>query len=349
MNGKSDMLGVFHELPDELLSAAPTDLARILGGPALIHLAGARRPALFVSVMLHGNETTGFSAIQRIFRQYADASGHIRLPRDLSVFIGNVVAGEHNRRRLDDQPDYNRVWPGTREDETPEHAMMAQIVAEMRRRGTFASIDIHNNTGRNPLYACLNRTDPAAMHLACLFSRTQVYFTEPKGVQSLAFSQFCPAITVECGHSGQPEGIERAARLVDAALHLDHWPEAPPSPHDYDLYHTIAVVKVAPGTSIGFGESQAELALPLTLEYWNFRKLEPGTAFARQRRGCEQGLLLQVTDKTGRPATEEFLYCREGTIHLRRPVVPSMLTPDQTIIAQDCLCYFMEPMGPLHA
>ena len=54
------------------------------------------------------------------------------LPRALSVLVGNTRAAAEGFRRLDDQPDYNRVWPGAHTAGTPEHEMARQVVALMR-------------------------------------------------------------------------------------------------------------------------------------------------------------------------------------------------------------------------
>lgn len=60
---------------------------------------------LFVSMLLHGNETTGLLAVQRLLDKYRDQP----LPRALSVFVGNVEAARLGLRRLEGQPDYNRI------------------------------------------------------------------------------------------------------------------------------------------------------------------------------------------------------------------------------------------------
>ena len=105
-------------------------------------------------------------------------------------------------RHLDGQPDYNRVWPGSETDGTAEHALMRDVMQRMADREIFASIDVHNNTGLNPHYACVNVIDNRFLHLAALFSRTVVYFLRPLGVQSMALAKLCPAVT------GTMSGIE---------------------------------------------------------------------------------------------------------------------------------------------
>ena len=146
------MLNILDQIPAGLLDARPEQLEDLLGKPTLIHLPGRREEPLFLSTLLHGNEPTGFLAIQQLLKQYQNKT----LPRSLSIFLGNLPAAKQNLRRLDNQPDYNRIWPGTEEPESAETRLMQQVVDEMIQRRVFASVDVHNNTGLNPHYACVN-------------------------------------------------------------------------------------------------------------------------------------------------------------------------------------------------
>lgn len=334
------MLNILEHIPDGFLQASARDLHQVLPAPTLIHLAGRKPEPLFVSALLHGNEDTGLKAIQSVISRYAETG----LPRTLSVFVGNVQAAAVGQRRLDGQPDYNRVWPG--HDATPEIAaspecrMMEHIVDAMRERGVFASIDIHNNTGLNPHYGCVNALRPEYLHLASLFSRTIVYFLRPLGVQSAAFTKICPAVTVECGKPGDPAAEAHAARFVDAALHLDHFPQKPPPASDFNLFHTVATVKVCEQRSFGFGDAAADLQLDPQLEQLNFRELDAGARFGRIRSDSSMPLLALAED--GSNVTTNYFAVRNGELLLCRSAMPSMLTLDERVIRQDCLCYLME-------
>ena len=196
------MLTIINGLPEGLLDLESRQLANVLKGPTLLHLEGRRDETLFVSVLLHGNEPTGWEAIRRLLKEYDAGGGDKPLPRNLSLFIGNVQAAQSGLRRLDGQPDYNRVWPGGEQTDTPEGAMIQLVVDTMTQRNLFASIDIHNNTGINPHYGCINVVDNRFLRLALLFSRLVIYFIRPAGVQSLAMARHCPAVTIEAGKVG---------------------------------------------------------------------------------------------------------------------------------------------------
>ena len=330
------MLTELNTIPDGLLSLPVGRLHEMLNGPTLIHLSGRHPEPLFVSVLLHGNEDTGWEAMRVLLQDYEGKE----LPRALSLLIGNVDAGKVGARHLDGQPDYNRIWKG---NGTEEHRMAQRVLEIMRERKVFASIDIHNNTGLNPHYACINVLAQPFLHLATLFSRTIVYFTKPDAVQSRAFSQLCPAVTVECGKAGESHNTEHARRFVEGALHLAHFPEHVLPPGDYDLYHTVAIVKVPQDTRFSFTDEDADLLFPSDLDHMNFRELPARTQLARI--GVE-GARLEAWDESGVDVAERYFEQDNGQLYTRLPVMPSMLTLNEEVIRQDCLCYLMERLPP---
>jgi len=187
---------ILDTLPRGFLDCSARDLGHLLDGPTLIELAGERRPPLFVSILLHGNEDSGLGAVQRVIRSYRDRP----LPRSLMLLVGNVEAASKGLRRLDGQPDYNRVWPGTPDHgDTAEARIMAQVHFLAVDRRAIAAIDFHNNSGRNPHYSVVCNLDARALGLAALFSRRAVLFRGIPGTQTASFTGLVPAITAECG------------------------------------------------------------------------------------------------------------------------------------------------------
>ncbi|MEX0731021.1 MAG: M14 family metallopeptidase [Aquisalimonadaceae bacterium] len=322
--------------PDGFLTVPITGLRDLLGGPSLIEIPGRRDPPLFLSVLLHGNETTGFLALQQVLRHYRNTG----LPRGVTVFVGNVDAAVHGVRRLDGQPDYNRIWPGGDDTDTHEGRIAAEVLERMQRRGVFASVDIHNNTGVNPYYGCINRPDRGYLALASLFSRVVVYFTRPRGVQSLAFAAFCPAVTVECGRPGLQAGVDHAASFLDAVLHLADIPEHPAT-DNIGLYHTVATVRIPEPQHFGFGEVVDGIGFFEDLDQLNFRELPTGTALGRYQ---GRTVPLLVEDAEGMDVSAHYFAVRGGELITARRLMLSMLTRDERVIRQDCLCYVMEEM-----
>lgn len=335
----TELLNERDDLPVPLLETDATGLHDALGGPTLFHLPGRREPALFVSVLMHGNETSGWDAVRRLLHDCLTSEGY-DLPRSLSLFVGNTAAAAQNLRHLPEQPDYNRVWPGCETKGTPEHALMREVMSRMADREIFASVDVHNNTGVNPHYACVNVLEHQSLHLASLFGRTVVYFIRPRGVASMAMAALGPSVTLECGKVGQQHGVDHALEYLHACIHLSEIPSHPVPAHDIDLYHTVAVVRVADGHSFGFGDRSQPINFPLHLDTMNFRELAPGTLIAE----CDSGMAypLDARNEQDKSVAQRYFAMEEDRLITRVPVMPSMLTCDPEVIRQDCLCYLME-------
>jgi len=327
-----------HELPADVLDIEPDQLHKLIPRPTLLHLPGRQHQPLFVSILLHGNEITGLLALQQVLRKYQGRE----LPRALSVFFGNTDAVRAGVRRLPDQPDYNRSWPGTIAPASAETQLMKTVWDEMRSRQPFASVDLHNNTGLNPHYACVNVLQSEFLQLASLFGRTVVFFQTPKGTQSAAMARLCPAVTLECGKPGEAHGVEHAAEFVDACLHLTEIPRHPVAEADLHLFHTVAQVRIPADLTFTFGDEPADLNLMPDLERMNFREMPAGTVLGTLNEKATPRLIA-VNDEGANVEQDYFTY-EAGELRLRRNVMPSMLTLDSAVIRQDCLCYLMERM-----
>jgi len=336
------MLSELNKLPSGLLELAAPELIKKLKGPTLIHLPGREQTTVFLSVLLHGNEPTGWEAVRRLLGEYVPGGGNKELPKNLSIFIGNIKAANKGLRRLDGQADFNRVWPGGNM-ESPETVMMQQVVDIMQKRNLFASIDIHNNTGINPHYGCINVIDNRFLRLALLFSRTVIYFTRPLGVQSLAFAKHCPAVTIEAGKVGDESGITHARNFIDDCLHLHELSAGPLHHEAVDLYHTVATVKIPPEVSFGFDNEERIIQFDVGLEKFNFSELAAGTVWG-ELFGNQVPLL--VKSENGNLVTDKYFANIDGKLTNKVPIMPSMLTIDKRVIEQDCLCYLMERYSP---
>jgi len=330
-------LQIFDYLPPGFLNCNAKNLHQIISGPSLIHLKGKNENPLFVSILQHGNETVGLYAVQQLLKAYQEIS----LPRSLSIFVANVDAARGAVRRLDRQPDYNRMWIDEGQPiEYPEARIMQQVVLEMKARKPFASIDLHSNTGLNPHYACINKLDNCFYHLATLFSKTVVYFIRPIGVQSAAFAKFCPSVTLECGALEDQAGIEHAFEYLDACMQLCSIPDTTMAADSMDLFHTVATVKVPKEFSFSFSDSIEDIYFNPDLEKYNFKEVEANAPFAITHPDKEVGL--NVFNEAGDNVFEAFFTSQNNEIRLRKTIMPSMITLNEKIIKQDCLCYLME-------
>jgi len=134
--------------------------------------------------------------------------------------------------------------------------------------------------------------------------------------------------------------VEHAAEYLDACLHLAQHPRNPIAHGDIDLFHTVAIVKVPPEVSFGFGCENRDLCLLDDLERLNFRELPSGTSFGRA--GSIVDIPFDVRNEEDFNVGEHYFELDQAEIKTLKALMPSMLTRDETVIRQDCLCYLME-------
>jgi len=328
---------ILDHLPGDLLNCPANRLHEVLDGPTLVHLPGRRPRPLFVCVLQHGNEISGWEAIRRLLKgRYARDP----LPRSLILMVANVAAAGRNRRYLSNQPDFNRCWPGSDIESSPFHRLFARITEYVRAQKPLASIDIHNNTGENPHYAAINRIEPAHLRLASLFSRTVLYFTQPRGVQSMAFGEFCPAVTLECGPPSRLDGADHALSFLSSILNTEELGRRPPSPEDIELFQMVATVHLPPAHSFSFAPDGSDIVLRPDLDMLNFHELPPGTRLGHVNAPIDRALLVSRHEEID--ASTDWFSVDNGDILTCRPMMPAMLTTDERVIRQDCLCHLME-------
>jgi len=321
----------------ELLACEADELHEHLGGPTLLRLAGENQPALFVSVLLHGNETSGWDGLRHYLKQQPT------LKRDLTVFIGNTEAAAQGLRSLPSQPDFNRIW---RDAEGTGAAVAAAVEGAIADQSFFASVDLHNNTGHNPYYSVVTDLDKHNLGLAYLFSDKAVYVQEPDTVLTRVFTGRCPAVALEVGPVGDPRCAERVTDYIERCMALDEVPEA--EPEVFSLFRTRVRVHVREDIAFRFEgddvnpEGQAPLTLTGGVEAVNFHELSRGSVFGSS--DFELGRVLQVLDADHQDVTGAFFEQEGKEILLKESVVPAMYTTDPYVVRQDCLCYFMERM-----
>ena len=326
-------------LPAGLLEAEAHRLAELLGGPTLLRIKGAGSAGLhgagaaplFVSVLLHGNETSGWEGLRRFLRTQPN------LPCDLLIFIGNVAAAAAvGRRTLPGQTDFNRIW-------RPAQGVAADLLAGIGAQPLRAVVDLHNNTGRTPHYAVLTDLSQGSLGLARLFAGIGVYLEKPASVLTRAFAGQAPCVALELGQVGDPQAADRAANFISTLLDLE---EPPQGAGDLRLYRALARVHPPEGAAFGFTATTGEnldLILDGDLQASNFHPLPAGTAFGLTRNGA----CLRVLDNKRQEVTEHFLEIRDGRILTTRTLIPAMFTADADMVRQDCLCYLMAPAATM--
>ncbi len=332
-------LTIRHDIPDAFLDISYRDIQKVFDTPTLVHLKGEKSPALFISILLHGNEFSGLMIMQEILKKYKETQGYA-LPRSIWLFIGNVRAASQGLRRLDHELDFNRAWPGTTEPDAPTSKLISEVMEKITEDALFTAIDLHNNTGKNPPYGCISVVNEKNKYLSSFFNHIAMVFHTPKGVSTMAFDDICPAITLECSTPGNQIGIEKAVALIDDLMHMDHFPDKPLPSHDLQLVKNSAVLKIAENVNFGFENEDGDFDLTLVENFdrHNFTRLESSEVFAHTT--LDKPIIARLED--GTDVTEALIRNHGGAISLKKPLMPAMITLDKRIIAQDCLCYLLE-------
>lgn len=326
-------LSITSELPDGFHDVEVNEILQVFPTPTLIRLEGKNKQPLFVAILLHGNEYSGLKTMQALLKSYSAG-----LPRSLYLLVGNVFAAAAGKRVLTGQTDYNRCWPGTDMAANHETRMMQQVVDIVTTKPLFAAIDLHNNSGLNPHYACITDATQENCHIAAMFNHIGLVFRSPVGVSTMAFDGICPAATLECGRPGEQAGISHAVELVDALLHMDHFPQRRVGGHDLQLLQSFATLKIRPQVSFDFNSStQSDITFDDNFERMNFTEFGPQDIFAHTR--VENPL--SATNQYGADVTDDIIRVENGKVYLNDSFMPAMITMDKAIVRQDCLCHLL--------
>ena len=159
-------------------------------------------------------------------------------------------------------------------------------------------------------------------------------------MQSLAFAELCPAVTLECGQPGDAMGIQITTKFVDNILQLESLEPVADIEKNIDLYHTVGVIKVPEQYDFSFDETKTDIEFIKGIESLNFEEIPEDTLLARLNNKLEKPLT--VMDEDGNDIFDRYFVIKDDGIYTRLKLVPAMLTTDKNIVKQDCLCYLME-------
>jgi hypothetical protein len=327
-------------LPERLPPDAP-DFLRLLGGPALLRLAGRDGSRTrVVSTLLHGNEPSGLRALLRYLR-----AGHVPAV-DTLLFVGAVdTALAHpafGHRTLPGARDLNRCWrpPWT----GAEGALARAVLDALHAARPECLVDVHNNTGHNPVYGVAFRVGHAELSLVSLFGERIVHTPIELGTLVEATISSFPSVTIECGRAGDPAADEAAWRGLCRYLDWERIDFAKPLV-PVTCFEAPVRIEVRPGVRLVFGErrGEAEVTISSDIDRHNFERLEAGTPFGWLREDADWPFRARGHD--GADRSRELLLVEDGVLRARRSFVPIMMTTDPRIALSDCLFYAVQPAG----
>ena len=358
-------------LPKEVAALSAEELLGALGGPTLFDLRRSGEPPLFVSTLLHGNETSGWDAVRRI------AGRGEAYEFSWMLFLGNVEAAAQGARSLPGQGDFNRIWnvddeaDGSASNARPSGAWEGRMpspqarasspqrkagVSSAPKEGRMSSPptdvwqeDSHARPAEAQMANAVTQAAQAAQPFFAVDVHNNSGHNPPYSVITAldettlaAAAAFSPLAI----HARQPAGVQtrRFARFCPAVTIETGQPEDPESAERAEEYLLRCLRGGEPPAAEHSRLSLYENTVRVTvrgdvephpgLERLNFGVAAPGQCIAHR------GELL-AQDSLGRNVTDRYLEADGTATRLKRSVTLSMYTSDVAIARQDCLCYFM--------
>ena len=313
---------------------------RQLGGPTLLLVPGRDRSRTRIAAtLLHGNEPSGLRAMHRWLA--SDPMPAV----DALLFIGAVGTAlarpPFSHRSLPGRRDLNRCWLPPFEG--PEGVLARSVLDALRTTRAEALVDIHNNSGHNPVYGVAPRAGLAETALASLFADRLVHTTIELGTLVEATQGDFPSVTLECGRSGDIVADDRAfaglARFLGRET-LDL------STLDQPVSLLVDPVRVCVGDGVGldFGDSPIsgiDFTVSRDVDRHNFELLAPGTAIGWV--GDRDIWPIRAECAQGRDRSRELFRIRERELVTRTSLIPVMMTTDRNSALTDCLFYAVQP------
>ena len=320
-------------LDPTLLDLNATQLLGPLDGPTLFDLSSSNAPPAFISVLLHGNETSGWDGIRSVLSKRIQQG--VALP-SLLLLVGNVAAAAQGARYLDDQVDFNRIWDG---GEGEQIQWADKVFDYVKQRQPHFAADMHNNSGPNPPFSIIANTYAETLEAARAYGPLSILARQPHGNLTRRFSQICTSISCELGMASDLQSAHRAESYINAIF--NGFESNEDTEQEFKLHRNDVRVIVDHN-----GGRASPLDVPVldpVLDKFNFEWVGSGTVLAKLE---SHHRALRAVDADHRDVSNEYLHhdYRRGDIRLARDVVISMYTRDPLLALQDCVCYFLEPV-----
>lgn len=301
--------------------------------PTLFFVDNKQEKTVLVSGLLHGNEPSGFRAIVAWMKK----TKQVKLPFNILFMIGNVKAATENglfgQRFLSSQQDFNRIW---NDDNT--HELKTALDNALQTTNVIGGVDLHNNSGKNPVYAVVASMNKASVEIAEFLTdkvlyfgaatNTLVSFLERKGAQFVA---------VECGKCFTKEADNTAMKTVEKVFEFfkKKLNGEKIRTKKATLFCNITEVKVKPNCSVAVG-SEADFSVRKDIEDLNFVEAPEGTVLGLTK---GKALPLEIL-KDGTDVSSEWFNVDKGKVVMKRKGVILMATTNVDNIKKSCLLYF---------
>ncbi|EWH11917.1 hypothetical protein DS2_01998 [Catenovulum agarivorans DS-2] len=317
-------------LPDD-----PTDWLLSLHGPTVIDMQGLiNTRTRVVSVLVHGNEPSGFIALHRFLLSKVIPMTNVRF------IISSVEAAQQSpvfsNRYFDDKHDLNRCFNLDNSDALVNQraGSILQAINEVKPE---AVIDMHNTSGASPSFCVATRIDMQVQALASFFCQTMIYTRLNLG--ALMEQNFnCPIVTVECGGAQDQQAHEVAYQGVHEFLMADNLFAG----HHYmlvDIVEHPLRLEIDPKTNLSFADKSdpsADITLVSDIEQHNMGVTRADCLIGWSNIGCTP---FTVRNEAGDVQSDSIIYCKDGQLFTRQKLRIFMATTNHRIALNDCLFY----------
>jgi hypothetical protein len=320
--------GALAVLPVPAGAELPADVSGLLdafGGPAAFRVPGRdRRRTRAVVTLLHGDEPSGVRALHAWLR------GGRTPAVDVLCLLGAVAAARHPPgfayRALPGTRDLNRCFRAPFDG--PEGAIAHAMLTALEQADCEALVDLHNNSGHNPVYGVGSRLDAACLELVGFFASRFVHSTIRLGTLVEA---------VVAGRAADPRADRAALDGLERFVGAERLVQKPPP---IEILRNPVRVRVREAVSLSFGNGPrdgAGLTLTCDLDRHNFELVSAGTTLGWVPEAGTWPIEAHGADE--RDVSAELFECRGGRLLTRVPILPMMMTLDAAAARADCLFY----------
>lgn len=293
--------------------------------PTFISLDYGKEKTILISTLIHGNEESGFLASIDKLREIKD-----KYPFNILFFFGNPRAAQYEEpfkyRFIDGEPDFNRVWIENITEES------AEIMEFLKTLNLVAHIDIHNNTGKNPMYTIVMDKKKETLELASLFSDKCVFYDYNYSSFDEFTSNLCTALTIEVGKNKEQESHRNAKFCIDRFL--DFYSNKEVEKFEMKIYKNPKSVRIKPG--IDFGFNGQDFKIRKDFEFLNFQKVPKGNSIGQAKE------IPVIVERKGEDFTEEYFEVKDNHVITKKDIIPIMATSNIDNIKKTCFFFIVE-------
>lgn len=217
-----------------------------------VETLGEGRPAYTILACVHGDETCGWHAFNRL------KASNVTLNAPLKFVLANERAFKLGRRYCD--VDLNRVMPGDPSSDQHEERLAARLSHELENT---AVLDFHATESRGCPYAIVTGNDAASRRLARSTGLDRVIDMSylPGGI-----TRNVTGLAVECGYYDDEDAATVAHRILRHFLTVEGLLDGEAAPSTPTLYEVTGDEKGGGYTFVGE----------------NFQRVETGEIYARK-------------------------------------------------------------------